>query len=438
MAKPLETKAVEQESKSDTISNDDVSKTYDIPKTRLAVVCTKYGDPLTCVSVKEIPLLLPTKNEIMIKVRYCGLNPVDFKRVMGNLKTVQTKTFPWIIGSDYCGIIVKFGRNIKNDRRFDGFKIGTRVCGQMAHMVQDGSFAEYININPYKTSIEIVPDNVRDMDAGALPLAGMTSYQGIKDYGKLKKDDKILILGGSSGCGSIGISIAKALGAKEICCTSSQEEFCKKLGATKVVNYRNAKWEEVLKGENFDVIYDCVGGVNSWNNAPKVLKKNGNYVTIVGDVEHGAGMEISALVKAGASMVSRKFWSLFDNPNYYHILMDNKKGLKDLLKMLSLGTIKIIVDEESPYNLNNIKDMLNKSIQHKAHGKLVLKIDRNDFKPNHDEVNSAEIEQKMDDNNGNAKVNSNENANVNANDVENEAINDAGNQSNDVNPSNDE
>mmetsp|Transcript_77739 Transcript_77739/g.95237 ORF Transcript_77739/g.95237 Transcript_77739/m.95237 type:complete len:83 (+) Transcript_77739:1-249(+) len=82
--------------------------------------------------------------------------------------------------------------------------------------------------------------------------------------------------------------------------------------------------------------------------------------------------------------------------------------------------------------------MLNKSIQHKAHGKLVLKIDRNDFKPNHDEVNSAEIEQKMDDNNGNAKVNSNENANVNANDVENEAINDAGNQSNDVNPSNDE
>ena len=199
---------------------------------------------------------------------------------------------------------------------------------------------------------------------------------------------------------------------------------------------RNAKWEEVLKGENFDVIYDCVGGINSWNNAPKVLKKNGNYVTIVGDVEHGAGMEISALVKAGASMVSRKFWSLFDNPNYYHILMDNKKGLKDLLKMLSLGTIKIIVDEESPYNLNNVKDMLNKSIQHKAHGKLVLKIDRNDFKPNNDEVKSAEMEEKMDDNNENANENSNDNADANANDMENETNNESANQSNDVNPSN--
>ena len=97
-------------------------------------------------------------------------------------------------------------------------------------------------------------------------------------------------MGGASGCGVLGIQIAKALGAGEIAVTSSQEEFCKKYGATKVFNYKKYDinkpdentehcWYLSLKGENYDIIYDCVGGKDSWIIGSKdVLHSKGTLI----------------------------------------------------------------------------------------------------------------------------------------------------------------
>merc|ERR1712066_79557 len=114
----------------------------------------------------------------------------------------------------------------------------------------------------------------------------MTSFQAIMHKGGFKSGGKVLILGGSSGCGVYAIQIAKLYGASTITVTSSQEAFCKQLGADRVLNYKDESvpvWYEALKGEGYDVIVDMVGWKESWDNAHKILKKNGAFVTIVGD-----------------------------------------------------------------------------------------------------------------------------------------------------------
>lgn len=109
-------------------------------------------------------------------------------------------------------------------------------------------------------------------------MAGLTSLQSLRAIDV--KDKNIVIRGASGGTGSLGVQLAKVLGAKSIVAISSQVDLVTKLGATEVVNYKTTKWEDTLKGRQFDGFYDCIGGYDSWIAAQLCLKHNGNYVTI--------------------------------------------------------------------------------------------------------------------------------------------------------------
>ena len=189
---------------------------------------------------------------------------------------------------------------------------------------------------------------------------------------------------------------------------------------------RKEKWWEILKGENIDVVFDCVGGYESWKNSSKVLHKKGNYVTIVGDYEYGKSMGFGGLIVRGFSGLKRKFMSLFNNPGYYDFLMDNKKGLNELLQMLSKDQIELKLDDETPHNLSNYKEMMSKSMKHKAHGKLILNMDRKYYnKDNENDTNtnddnkSNDIENK-ESKNDESKINdvNNEDNNNNDNNID--------------------
>ncbi len=108
-----------------------------------------------------------------------------------------------------------------------------------------GSFAEYV-IADVK-NIAIVPHKLSSGEAASVPLIAQTSYQALTDYCKVKEGHKVLILGGSTATGLMGIQIAKNLGASQVIVTSTQEALCKSVGADQVINYREDNWWEVLK-----------------------------------------------------------------------------------------------------------------------------------------------------------------------------------------------
>merc|ERR1712154_367795 len=98
----------------------------------------------------------------------------------------------------------------------------------------------------------------------------------------------------------------------------------------------------------------------------------GCFVTIVGDEKHGKPTSVGGVTKQGASIVNRKFWSVFNYPNYVHFLMDSQKGLAEILQAVEECKMKASLDSTSPYKLEDFQAMFAKQMSHTAHGKLVL------------------------------------------------------------------
>lgn len=96
------------------------------------------------------------------------------------------------------------------------------------------------------------------MPVAGLGLAGITALWCMKP--RVKKDDIVIVRGASGGVGHFAVQIARKFGAKQVIAISSHEEFCRSIGATKVVNYKNVDWLNVLKDTKADVFIDCIGG----------------------------------------------------------------------------------------------------------------------------------------------------------------------------------
>eukprot|EP00455_Lapot_gusevi_P045351 TRINITY_DN5786_c0_g1_i7.p1 TRINITY_DN5786_c0_g1~~TRINITY_DN5786_c0_g1_i7.p1 ORF type:complete len:230 (-),score=43.26 TRINITY_DN5786_c0_g1_i7:49-738(-) len=221
------------------------------------------------------------------------------------------------------------------------------------------------------------PSNISHKEAAGLPLAGLTSYQALKSYGQVKEGQRVLVLGGAGGTGSLGIQIAKALGA-HVTTTSSDARFVTSIGADRVINYREADWGEELKGQNFDCIYDTVGGYESWVKAKQVLKQGGHYVTIAGDVQ--AALSIKKLLSNGLSIANRKFWGWLGYHKYDLVVTNtNHKDLQALTDMVEAGKVRPLIDSE--FKLEQISGAFARMMSGRAHGKVTVVVrDENEEK----------------------------------------------------------
>jgi NADPH:quinone reductase-like Zn-dependent oxidoreductase len=208
-------------------------------------------------------------------------------------------------------------------------------------------------------------------EAASLPLAGLTAYQALTGSGIKVEGANVCILGGSGGVGSLAIQMAKALGAASVVTTSSNVDFVTALGADEVINYRETNVVEALKGRNLDLVFDCVGGVESWTAAQSGLKKSGGkFVTICGDsAKPGIGMV--------PGLVNRKFWSNFGFPAYRFLLMDATKqaDLIAITGMVEEGKVKPLLDERHfTLDTESVHKLVAAIKSHRTRGKLVMDV----------------------------------------------------------------
>lgn len=195
----------------------------------------------------------PKGNEILVKVISAALNPTDYKLPELGFPFRMLIGTPATPGMDFCGRVVSTGPLAKH------LKEDTLVYGCSSRPVQFGSAAEYIVIS--SDSVSTVPDGVSADHAAAMGVAGQTAYQSLEGY--VKAGDKVLINGGSGGCGVFAIQIAKAMGCHvTTTCSTRNMELCLRLGADAVIDY-TAEEDLVAKlqqsGVAFDHIVDHVG-----------------------------------------------------------------------------------------------------------------------------------------------------------------------------------
>jgi len=215
-----------------------------------AAIINRFGPP-EVLEITEIEKPVPQKNEVLIKIEFAGINPVDTKVRAGTSGMSKNLQLPAILGWDVSGTIESVGRNVSE------FKTGDEVFGCIGFPGLGKAYAEFAAADP--KLITGKPSNLSFEEAAAVPLAGLTAYQAINEHLKISKGQRILIQAAAGGVGHLAVQFAKLNGAYVAGTASGKnEDFLKSIGVDQFINYKKEKFEEGFK--NADAILDAMGG----------------------------------------------------------------------------------------------------------------------------------------------------------------------------------
>jgi NADPH:quinone reductase-like Zn-dependent oxidoreductase len=252
--------------------------------------------------------------------------------------------FPIILGWDAAGVIVEKGKDVF------GFEIGDRVFAR-PETTRFGTYAEFVAVD--ENLLARIPESMSFEQAAAIPLAGLTAWQCLVDFGGIKRGDRILIHAGSGGVGSFAIQIAKSFKAYVATTASGEnEDTVKALGADQFINYQKEDFSEIL--HDFDLVLDTMGG-KVQSNSYKVLKKGGKLVSIA-----QAPKEEEA-IKHGVK--AEFLW-----------LKPNGTQLKKLADLFESGQLKPLIGATFDLSEKGLQDAHALSETHHAKGKIVIRI----------------------------------------------------------------
>lgn len=228
----------------------------------------------------------PGPGQVLVRVRAASVNPIDWKIRRGNLRLVMPGKFPWILGYDVAGEVVEIGPEVTR------FAPGDAVYGELDVRHLGGSYAELALARD--SSLATKPEALSFEEAAALPMAGLTGLQALRDKGELAAGEKALVNGASGGVGHAAVQIAFALGARVTAVTSRRNlDFVRRLGAHEVIDYE----EEDFAGrdEAWDVVFDAVANHTYPDCEPVLSRDGGIYVTTLGGPRLMAWIALTSL-----------------------------------------------------------------------------------------------------------------------------------------------
>jgi NADPH:quinone reductase-like Zn-dependent oxidoreductase len=302
-----------------------------------AIRIHQYGDA-SRLKLEEVPGLSIADDQILVRIRDAGVNPIDWKIRQGYMRQVRPATFPMTIGQDFAGEVVDVGKAITQ------FAVGERVFG-----FAQGTYAEYAAA-PAST-VAIIPNSIDFATAAALPTAGSTALQIIRDVVGAKPGMSILIHGAAGGVGSFASQIARDLGARVVgTATGADITYLKSLGVDKVIDYTRDRFE--AKATGMDAAVDLVGG-DTLSRSYAVVKKGGVLATTVQPIDE------SAAKRAGIRAVQV-------------VMTRNAADLAELARLVEEGALKPRLDKTM--SLSQAKEAQELSEAGKTQGKVILKV----------------------------------------------------------------
>lgn len=297
-----------------------------------AVTYTKYGPP-EVLQIKEVPKPTPRNNEVLIQVFATTVNRTDTgfrsaKYFVSRLVTGLIKPKRIIAGSEFAGEVIEVGADVKD------FKVGDNVFG--FEDVRSGAHAEYM-VEAANGSIAKMPEGCSYQEM-APAAEGATYALNVIQSAGIKKNQKVLVYGGSGAIGSSAVQILKYLGAEVTAvCGTKNLKLVKSLGAHKVISYETEDFTK-LRSE-FDFVFDAVGK-SSYHACRKLLSPKGIYYS----TELGRGGQNPLFAIWFAITGSRKV--IFPIPKI------NKEKMEYIKKLIEIGAYRPVIDRV--YSLDQI------------------------------------------------------------------------------------
>ncbi|OGT81016.1 MAG: NADPH:quinone reductase [Gammaproteobacteria bacterium RIFCSPLOWO2_02_FULL_61_13] len=218
------------------------------------VYYNEFG-PAEVLKLGDLTMPEPAPDEVLVKVAYAGVNPIDRRLRSGELQDFFTREWPLTPGWDVSGRIVKVGRDVK------GWKAGDDIVGlAFTWNLHHGTYAEFVPVKA--ASIAAKPAEIPFHQAAALPLVSLTAWESLAEYAELKPGQTVLIQAGAGGLGSAAITIAKHLGAKIYTTTRTENfDYVRSRGADHPIDYTREDYMAVIKAREpggLDVILESL------------------------------------------------------------------------------------------------------------------------------------------------------------------------------------
>jgi len=320
-----------------------------------AMFYDKYGSP-DVLELVEVEKPIPGDNQVLVKIHAASVNygnlvllkgePFLARFAFGLLKPKYT-----IPGGDIAGRVEAVGKDVKQ------FQPGDDVFGDLSRSGW-GGFAEYVAVPEHALALK--PPNLSYMEAAAVPMAGVTALQGLRDKGKIQPGQKVLINGASGGVGTFAVQIAKSFGAEVTgVCSSRNVDTLLSIGADHAIDY--TKEDFTKKTERYDLIL-AVNGYQPISAYKKALNSNGVYVMV-----GGAGAQLTE------AMVKGPWISMTSGKKLGNMLQKaNQKDLYTMKELLESGKVKPVIDRS--YTLSDLPEALRYFEGGHAQGKVVITV----------------------------------------------------------------
>ena len=299
-------------------------------KTMRAIVQDGYGSA-DVLRLQEIDKPVVADDGVLVRVRAASVNALDWHTVHGGravrmIGTLMRQSFDPVRGADLAGEVEAVGKDVT------GLRPGDEVFG-----TGRGTFAEYAIAS--EKSLAPKPRQLTFAEASAMGVAAITALQGLRDRGRVKTGQQVLIYGAGGGVGTFGVQIAKALGAHVIAVTSTRNlEIVRSMGPDEVIDYTQ---EDITKrGQRYDVILD-VAANRSFSAMRRVLAPGGRLV-VTGAAKTSM---LAVMWRAIVPLVRKRFGNKWLVPFLASVTQEDLLFLKELAEA---GKLRPVIDRQYP------------------------------------------------------------------------------------------
>jgi NADPH:quinone reductase-like Zn-dependent oxidoreductase len=321
-----------------------------------AIVQDTYGST-DVLELRDIDKPETADDEVLVRVHAAGVDrgvwhimtglPYPLRLAGYGLRAPRTP----VPGADVAGVVEAVGKDVTR------FQPGDEVFG-----IGKGAFAEFARALQDKLAPK--PANLTFEQAAAVAISGLPALQGVRDHGKVRPGQKVLIIGASGGVGTYAVQLAKVFGAHVTgVCSTTKVDMVRSLGADHVIDYTRDDFAEGVS--RYDVILD-IGGNSSLSRLRRALTARGTLVIIGGETDGrwlgGTDRQIRALVLS--RFVSQKLGTFISSENHEDMLV-----LKELIEA---GKITPVIDRRYP--LSEVPKAIRYLEEGHARGKVVITV----------------------------------------------------------------
>lgn len=332
-----------------------------------AAVYRDYGSP-DRVRIEDVPVPEPAPGEVRIRMRASSVNPADLYMLRGWPYLLRTQTGLRCpknvgLGLDFAGVIDKVGETAGDNATV--LRPGDAVFGEMTTPFagRTRAFAEYLCVPAAQAAK--MPPGLSFEDAASLPLAGCAALYAVRDFGRLRPGQRVLINGAGGGIGAHAVQLAKHFGAAVTAvCSEEKAMRMRELGADRVVDYRRQDF--TAEDIRYDAIVDLVSS-RSAKRCKRVLAPGGKFVWV-------GGVETSPLLGPLRPALGVLLMSLVDRGRSWRCLAKTStaEDLASLVGLLAEGAFRPVVGR--CYPLAEVADAIRYLEKGHASGKVVITI----------------------------------------------------------------